>query len=226
MEDAGILVNCIQEIITGDFEKIKKLTYYLKNVAVLLNVLELPIVWSLPSGLTITQSYMETRSTSISPFMYSKAKINLRLSIRDKFDKRKQVRALMPNLIHSLDASSLVLLYSKFSNIYNNPQFYSVHDCFGTTMDKVENLKTLLASVYTDLYSRDNYLDKFDKCILDHIENSTPEGTLDRKKRTVKLPNFRLKNDVYHIHDIEWVKNKKIVDASNFKKIESQYILI
>ena len=58
----------------------------------------------------------------------------------------------MPNLIHSLNATSLNILYSKFSFVYDNPQFLAIHDCFGTTMDKVYTLKTLLASVYTYLY--------------------------------------------------------------------------
>jgi DNA-directed RNA polymerase len=137
------------------------------------------------------------------PFMYSKTKINLRLTIKDKYDKKKQIRALMPNLIHSLDGGSLSLLYNKFNKFYNNnAQFYSVHDCFGTTMDKVDNLKTLLASVYTDIYSKDIYLDKFDKCILDNIENSTHD-IFNRKDRTVKLTNTKLKDSLYVIHDIE-----------------------
>lgn len=61
----------------------------------------------------------------------------------------------MPNLIYSLDGTSLNLLYDQFMVSFpknNNPQFFSVHDCFGTTCDKVFILKTILASVYTDLY--------------------------------------------------------------------------
>jgi hypothetical protein len=51
------------------------------------------------------------------------------------------------------------------------PQFFSVHDCFWTTTEKVFILKTMLASVYTDIYSSDPHLYKFDKNILDLIEN-------------------------------------------------------
>ena len=107
------------------------------------------------TGLTIKQSYLETKSTSITPFMYNKTKLNLKVTIKDKYDKHKQIRSLVPNLIHSLDGSSLSLLYDQYTNLFNlkHPiQFYSVHDCFGTTCDKVFNLKTILASVYTDLY--------------------------------------------------------------------------
>lgn len=98
--------------------------------------------------------------------MHSKIKLNLKVTIKDKFDKNKQVRALMPSLIHSLDATCLSLLYEEFINSFNLKnvtQFFSVHGYFGTTCDKVYIVKTILASVYTDLYSSDPYLYKFDK---------------------------------------------------------------
>lgn len=175
-KDLFLLIKCLKTIIHNDFEKIKKLGKYLLNIAKLLNLLELPITWTLPTGLTIKQSYLETKSTTITPFMYSKTKLNLKVTIKDKFDKPKQIRSLMPNLIHSLDGSSLSLLYEQFTNtlsLEHIPQFFSVHDCFGTTFDKVSNLKTILASVYIDLYSSDPYLHKFDKYVLDTIEANT-----------------------------------------------------
>lgn len=112
--DFFLLIRCLKFIITNDFAKIKKLSKYLNNVAYIFNVLGLPITWTLPTGLTVRQSYLETKSTSITPFMYSKVKLNLKVTIKDKYDKNKQIRALMPNLIHSLDGSSLSLLYEKF----------------------------------------------------------------------------------------------------------------
>lgn len=58
----------------------------------------------------------------------------------------------MPNLIYPLDATTMSLLYKILSKKYPNTQFLSIHDCFGTTCDKVSVLKTILAFVYTDLY--------------------------------------------------------------------------
>jgi DNA-directed RNA polymerase len=131
--------------------------------------------------------------------MHSKVKLNLMTTVKDKFDNNKQIRALMPNLIHSLDATSMSLLHKQFISTFKDKsvQLYSIHDCFGTTCDKVFVLKTILASVYTDLYSSNQYLIKFDKNILDYIENNT-SYKLDREKRIVYL----LK-DEYVIHDVE-----------------------
>lgn len=42
-KDVSLLISCLIYIIQNDFTKIKKLSKYLKNVACLLNILELPI---------------------------------------------------------------------------------------------------------------------------------------------------------------------------------------
>lgn len=108
------------------------------------------------------------------------------VTIPDKYDNNKQVRSLMPNLIHSLDGTSLILLYEQFitSLPKGSVQFFSVHDCFGTTCEKVSLMKTILASIYTDLYSADPYLDRFDKSIIDSIESATIHR-VDRETRKV-----------------------------------------
>lgn len=217
-EDIKLLVADIRSIILKDFNKIKRMTKYLKNIATVLTALELPITWSLPHGLTVKQSYLKTKSTSIEPFMYSKIKINIKIIIKDEYDRKKQIRALMPNLIHSLDGTSLCLLYQKFFNLHleANPQFFSIHDCFGTTVDKVDSLKVLLASVYTELYSDNHYLDRFDKSILNLIEENVEACDFNRSNRTVKI-----KNKNYRIHDIEWVKDNTNFNQKLIKQIDS-----
>lgn len=220
-KDISLLIHSLMHIIENDFRKIRKLIKYLNNIASLYNLLGLPITWTLPSGLTISQSYLQKKSTTITPFMYSKLKLTLTINIKDKYDKNKQTRALMPNLIHSLDASSLSLLFEKFSNLHNNyVQFFSVHDCFGTTCEKVFSLKTILASVYTDIYSSDPYLLKFDKDVLDYIEKYT-DYRVDRVNRTIVV-----EDKTFTIHDIDWVLNKKMISSNIINKIDSQYIVI
>ena len=220
-KDTNLLINCLINVIFNDFEKIKKLTKYLKNVAMVYNAIGLPISWNLPSGLKVIQSYMKTKTTSITPFLHSKSKLNFNITLKDSYDKNKQVRALMPNLIHSLDATSLSLLYNTFSKRYKNAQFFSVHDCFGTTSEKVFILKTMLASVYTDLYSEDHYLYKFDRDIFTTLISNT-DYKVDIAKRSILLPS----GTTYIIHDIEWVLNKKSVTNKIINKIDSQHILI
>lgn len=116
-------------------------------------------------------------------------------SLPKSFFTKKQINAFMPNVIHSLDATSLSLLYNSFSKEFFSVQFYSVHDCFVTTCDKVFVLKTILASVYTD--ASEAYLYKFNKGIFDQIENST-DYTVHHIKRAVVLDKGKYRqNEIY-----------------------------
>ena len=223
-KDISLLVVCIHHIVHNDFEKIKKLMKYLRNVATVLTLLGLPIIWSLPHGLTVKQSYLELKTTSIRPYMYSKTKINIQVKNKDKYDKNHQIRALMPNLIHSLDASSLALLFDAFHKSFEvQPQFLAIHDCFGTTFDKVEILKTILASVYMDLYCTNPYLDQFDSDVLYSIERAGV--SIDKKSRTLEIEINGVPQK-YELHSINWVKNEEIINKRTLDRIDSQYFLI
>ena len=76
--------------------------------------------------------------------MFTNQKLSLKVSEHNRYS-RKQIASLMPNLIHSLDSSSLCLLHNDFVSSYpeENLSFFSVHDCFVTTCDKVFRLKTI-----------------------------------------------------------------------------------
>lgn len=94
--------------------KLKILFNYLVNMTELMNKLNLPIIRITPSGLKITQNYVkfEPRFT----LRYSTTLIN----------KIKQKQSIVPNLVHSIDATNLALLvknlrgYIKNKNKTNN----------------------------------------------------------------------------------------------------------
>lgn len=219
--DINNFVSIIHKNVLNEFQKMKRLTKYISNVARMFNQLELPITWSVPSGLSIIQSYLQTKTTTISPFTFSRSKINVTKGIPKKYNKKKQVRSFMPNLVHSLDSSSLMLLFDQFYKIYkkdNNIQFYSIHDCFATTADKVNNLKFILASVYTDLYINNNYLIYFDENLYKTLKDN--KIIFDKDKRLVNV-----NKGIYELHDISWVLGDKQLTNKQIKAIDSQNIL-
>lgn len=186
--DINLLIKTLKEIIFNGFVKIKKLSKYLKNIAKLFFIINQSITWNLPSGLVVNQSYLETRYTTINPFIYSKSKLSISVTGKGVYSKNIQIRSLMPNLIHYLDASSLCLLYEQFSPDDFIPQFFSVQDCFDTICEKVNALKTILASVYTDLYSSEPYLNKFDRDIFEYISSKTVyEVVREDRSITIKV---------------------------------------
>ena len=96
----------------------------------------------------------------------------------------------MPNLVHSLDSTSLFLLFTSFfksSSKNKQKNFYSVHDCYGVSVTDIDLLISLLRNVYIDLYSNKKYIEDFDKDIRDVFIKSL--STKDSKNEDVFLDN-------------------------------------
>lgn len=62
----------------------------------------------------------------------------------------------MPNLVHSLDATSMVMLLKSFHDL-KLKNIYTIHDCFAVTCDNVHSLLDLIKLVYIEIYSKDSY---------------------------------------------------------------------
>jgi len=75
-------------------------------MAKLLNKLNLPVIWITPSGLELTQNYNSFKKSKLAITLGGKTKT---LVLKEKLDKRDKVTssAIVPNIIHSLDASHL-----------------------------------------------------------------------------------------------------------------------
>ena len=130
-------------------------------------------------------------------------------------DIAKNIRAFMPNLIHSLDATSLSLLVNNYFNLYDNnvKNIYGIHDCFATTFNNMTFIIENLKLIYIFLYSNKKYLKELDDNIINHIKNyidANFDGEtvkkvtfLDSKKRKIVLDypdiNTILKNIDYDI---------------------------
>jgi len=134
----------------------------------------------------------------------------------------------MPNLVHSLDSTSLCLLYDGFykevvqKDVVN---FYSVHDCFGVTANNVELLLNLLKSVYISLYSDKTYLEQFDKNILGNIKAVYGEDKCEYIE-TSKGRYIVINNTKHLLPDIApLIKNTPSIDNS-YKSLRKSIFLI
>lgn len=122
----------------------------------------------------ITQHYLKSKETVISTKLFNqKKKMVIRESI-DEIDKLKQSNAIIPNIIHSLDATHLINLINKSVDIGFAP-IISVHDCFGTHPNKMDELAFMVKKEFILLYSQDNFLITYHNRLIQSIKDNKYE---------------------------------------------------
>jgi DNA-dependent RNA polymerase len=188
--DLFLLTNTIEQVIYNEFPKLKDFNSYLKRIAEICSILNITITWTLPSGLHVNQYYVDSVAIRLKPFKFKKNTFSLKIKT-NKINKTKQMRALMPNLIHSLDAASLSLIVNMFFNCRSSDSegmnFFSIHDCFAVTANNVLNLINFIKLVYIKIYSEDSYLKKFDQGIIDNIKSHFGDDAFDNEAKTIKV---------------------------------------
>lgn len=127
----------------------------------------------------------------VRPFAFVNSRYSFNYVNPDQFDKRKNTRAAMPNLVHSLDACSIALLYKEFTS-QGRTNLYTVHDCFAVTADKVGMLTYLLKSVYIKIYSEIDYLKSLDAHVRNTITNTFGVDVMSKDGRYIIIDDSEL----------------------------------
>jgi DNA-directed RNA polymerase len=144
---------------------------------------------------------------------------------------------LMPNFIHSLDASNIHLLIKQIILLnLNNMNLYTIHDCFATDYKNMAILEILIKKSFTDIYFNEDYLKLIHNSFINQISSITTifeEKTKDKDKdkdsfskfilidsTTIKNKNL-IKNKIYedkfiklylpYLPDYKWSLNKDII---------------
>lgn len=176
----------------------------------------IPIVWITPSGLIIKQRYTLSKVEKASLSFDRK---NISIIIRtptEKLDKLKQIQAIIPNVIHSLDASHLINIINTGLNSKRN-NIITVHDCFGTHPNEIDDLKKLVILEFIKLYTNDDFLFLFHKRLLqsfsdNQIEIYTDENGkkyIQNKRTKIYFPEIPPKGqlDLLKIIDSKYIIN-------------------
>jgi len=213
-EELILFIQTLNHIIYVEFPKLKTIENYLKRIAEICSILNIPIVWALPTGLKVDHYYEGSEAIRLKPFIFKKNTFKLLIGNK-KLNKPKQIRALMPNLIHSLDATSLALLVETFfkDSQFGLKNFYSIHDCFAVTGNNIENLINILKYVYIDIYSDNNYLRIFDEGIINNIKLQFGKQAFNDLTKHIKFNGF----DLYY-PDIETVIKDNKLKKENILK--------
>lgn len=136
--------------------------------------LGIPLTWITQIGIKITLKYLKSKPTVISTNLFNKSKKMIIKEYLSETDKLKQGNAIIPNIIHYLDASHLIILINSSSDQRLGP-IITVHDCFGTHPDKIDELVYRVKKEFILLYSQDSFLSKFHDRILQFIVDNNIE---------------------------------------------------
>ena len=110
---------------------------------------------------------------------------------------------LMPNFIHSLDASNIHLLISNINKYYTNQpniNLYTIHDCFATDYKNMYIIEILVRISFIELYFNEDYLNTLNLDFIKQIGSCT----------TIYKEEIRVNNE---IKDMKYI----LVDKNNFK---------
>lgn len=172
LNDINILAKSIHNILFNTYPSLTKVVEYLKDVNKFLKKLDVSfgVLWKTPSGLIIQQKYVDfdTKILNTSILNYKKS-ISLKIPNINKISLIKQNQAIIPNIIHSLDASNVSLLANKL--IINNDKvnLLTIHDCFATNANNIPLLSLLIKKSFLEIYNDKNYLEDYNSFVLNYL---------------------------------------------------------
>lgn len=87
---------------------------------------------------------------------------------RNLTDIRKQNNSIVPNVVHSFDASNIALLVENLSSNFINKKMdlITIHDCFATNANDVDEMVLKVKLSFIALYSDRSFIKDYHNFIL------------------------------------------------------------
>ena len=147
--------------------RIKDLSDYFKSWANLLSKMQLPIAWETPAGTYIIQQYNVVNKKSVKLSKY-RSSITIKIPT-DKISSLRQRNGLMPNIIHSLDATNIVNVIKCLSS---DNCLLTIHDCFGSHACDIPLIQKAVKDGFVKIYCKKDFLDHFHTKCLNAIKDT------------------------------------------------------
>lgn len=142
---SGLVLRSIDEV----FERAMLIKKWFDQVSRILNLLEVPVCWISPIGLSCSQPYKKKHTVTVTT---RRQKVNLGMDGGPLVDKCKQRMGFPPNFIHSLDASHMMMVAEGCS--LAGIQFAGVHDSFWTHAADASQLNRIIRQAFHDLHKK------------------------------------------------------------------------
>ena len=164
--------------------------------------------------MTVSMNIMKMISKKInSKLNKSKKPISIILPT-DNLNYKSIKTGLMPNFIHSLDASNIHLLIREILLLnFNKLNLYTIHDCFATDYKNMAILELLVKKSFSDIYFNEDYLKKIHNSFLNQINSITTifdENSDTNIKKYILIDSKLIKN-----------KNKNLI---NYELLDRKFV--
>ncbi len=164
----------LQKTVLNIIPPFRELKKYFDEIISVMKFIKLPLIWETPAKMIVTMSQRKMISTRIKTDLIKKAKPISILVPTDQIDYKMINKGLMPNFIHSLDASNIHILI-KYINIYNLNliNLYTIHDCFASDAKSMSIIEFLVKKSFSEIYFDEDYLKLVQDSFFKQIEQKT-----------------------------------------------------
>lgn len=171
----------INEIVVAS----KEVMTWLREVTRIIVKEEQPVFWTTPLGFHVQQNYRKVGTSRAEVHLFGQ-RLHYRLAYStDEVDKRRSTAGTSPNVVHSLDATHMMMTVNAGREA-GLDAFTMVHDSFGTHAADIGELGYILREQFVRLYSFDILKDlqqQFVSQVPTEVAATFPElpeyGTLD-----------------------------------------------
>ena len=151
--DASVyMTDAILEAMKSVNGKAVEIMSYFQKVSGIMAEAELPLSWTTPMGLRITQAYNRTDKREIKTVL---GDVILQMeNPKLGLDARRQAQSSAPNIIHSFDGALLQLTVEKMA-AKGHTDFAMIHDSYGMHACAIEELNAALRLSALEIFKED-----------------------------------------------------------------------
>lgn len=152
---AGLVEESINEVVVAS----KQVMDWLQSCARVAADYGRPLRWVTPVGLPVLQDYRVMMADNSRVYIGGQEKKFTLLEHTDEVNKRRQASGMSPNVIHSFDASHMMLTVIRANEEFDITDFAMVHDSYATHACQVGELAACLRAVFIEMYEVDQLAD-------------------------------------------------------------------